>query len=59
MFRLKNDKIYVNLTVPFGEHRSLRKRVLESSRVKDTIRTINSKCYGPHGEPKDSVDQDR
>ncbi len=39
-----------------GEHRDLRKRVLESFRLKDTIRAIDSKCYGPDGEPKDSVD---
>jgi hypothetical protein len=42
----------------FGEHRDLRKRVLESSGLKDTIRVIDSKFYGPDGEPKDSVDQD-
>jgi hypothetical protein len=42
-----------------GEHRDLRNRVLESFRVKDTIRASDSKCYGPDGEPKDSVDQDR
>jgi len=41
-----------------GEHRGLRKRVLESFRLKDTIRAIYSGCYGPDGEPKDSVDQD-
>ena len=41
-----------------GEHRDLRIRVLESFRLKDTIRTIDSECYGPDGEPKDSVDQD-
>ena len=27
--------------------------------MKDTIRAIDSKCYGPDGEPKDSVDQDK
>jgi|GEM_PF-2956645 hypothetical protein len=42
----------------FGEHRDFRKRVLESSWLKDTIRAIDSECYGPDGEPKDSVDQD-
>ena len=26
--------------------------------MKDTIRAIDSKCYGSDGEPKDSVDQD-
>ena len=26
--------------------------------MKDTIRAIDSKCYGPDGELKDSVDQD-
>jgi hypothetical protein len=41
----------------FGEHRGLRKRVLESSQLKDTIRAIDSASYGPHGEPKDWVDQ--
>jgi hypothetical protein len=41
-----------------GGHRDLRKRVLESFRLKDTIRVIYSGCYGPDGEPKDSVDQD-
>ena len=42
----------------FGEHCGLRKRVLETSRLKDTMRDTNSEYYGPHGEPKDSVDQD-
>jgi hypothetical protein len=42
----------------FGEHRGLRKRVLESSPLKDTIRAVDSECYGPDGESKDSVDQD-
>ena len=42
----------------FGEHRDIRKRVSESSRLKDTIRVVDSKCYSPDGEPKDSVDQD-
>ena len=41
-----------------GKHRDFRKRVLESSRLKDTIRAIDSECYCPNGEPKDSVDQD-
>jgi len=41
-----------------GEHRDLRKRVLESFRVKDTIRAVDSKCYSRDAEPKDSVDQD-
>jgi len=27
-------------------------------RLKDTIRVIESECYGPDAEPKDSVDQD-
>ena len=26
--------------------------------MKDTIRAIESECYGPYAEPKDSVDQD-
>ena len=39
-----------------GEHRGLRKRVLESFLLKDAIRAIYSGCYGPDGEPKDSVD---
>ena len=42
----------------FGEPRGLRKRVLESFRLQDTIRTIDSECYCPDGEPKDAVDQD-
>ena len=42
----------------FGGHRDLRKRVLESFRLKDTIRNIESKCYGRNGKPKDSLDQD-
>jgi len=41
-----------------GEHLGLRKRVFESFRMKDTIWAIDSECYGPGGEPKDSVDQD-
>ncbi len=41
-----------------GEHRDLRKRVLESFRLKVTIRAIDSECYGSDGEPKDSLDQD-
>ena len=41
-----------------GEHRGLRKRVLESFRLKDTIKAIESECYGQDAEPKDSVDQD-
>jgi hypothetical protein len=41
-----------------GEHRDLRERVIEGFRLKDTIRTIDSECYGPDGESKDSVDQD-
>jgi len=41
-----------------GKHSDLRKRVLESFRLKDTIRVTDSACYGPRGEPKDSVDQD-
>jgi len=42
-----------------GEHRDFRKRVLQSSWLKDTIRVVDSKCYGPDREPKDSVGQDR
>jgi hypothetical protein len=42
-----------------GKHRDLRKRVLVSFRLKDTIRAIDSDCYGQDGELKDSVDQDR
>jgi len=42
----------------FGKHRGLRKRVLESSRSKDTIRAVESEFYGRNSEPKDSVDQD-
>jgi hypothetical protein len=43
----------------FNEHPGLRKRVLESSWMKDTIKTPDSIAYRPDGEPKDSVDQDR
>jgi hypothetical protein len=42
-----------------GEHRDLRKQVLVSFRLKDTIRAIESECYGQDAEPQDSVDQDR
>ena len=41
-----------------GEHRDLRKRVVESSRLQDTIRASDSERSGPHREAKDSVDQD-
>jgi len=41
----------------FDKHFGLRKRVLESSWLRDTIRVIESECYGLDGEPKDSVDQ--
>ena len=44
------------LTTQFGEHRDLRKRVLESSRLKDTIKPMNSEGYGKIGGYKDSVD---
>jgi len=44
--------------LPIGEHRDLRNRVLEITRLKDTIIAIDSESYGPDGEPKDSVDQD-
>ena len=44
--------------LPIGEHRDLQNRVLEISRLKDTIIAIDSESYGPDGEPKDSVDQD-
>ena len=40
----------------FGEHRDLRKRVLESSRLKDTIKPMDSEGYGKIGGHKDSVD---
>ena len=40
----------------FGEHCGLRKRVLESSRLKDTIKPMNSEGYGNIGGHKDSVD---
>ena len=40
----------------FGEHPDLRKRVLESSRLKDTIKPMNSEGYGNIGGHKDSVD---
>ena len=41
----------------FGNHRDHGKRVLESFRFKGAISVIDSKCYGPDGEPKDSLDQ--
>jgi len=41
-----------------GEHRDLRKRVLASFRLKDTISVIELECYGPYAEPKYSLDQD-
>jgi len=44
--------------LPIGEHRDIRNRVLEISRLKDTIIAIDSESYGPDGEPNDSVDQD-
>ncbi len=31
---------------------------LDGSRMKNTIRVIDSKCYDPDSELKDSVDQD-
>jgi hypothetical protein len=40
-----------------GKHRDLRKGILESSRLKDTIRVTDSVCYGQNGRPKDSLDQ--
>jgi hypothetical protein len=42
----------------FGEHRDLRKRVLESFRLKDTIKAIDSETYGSIGGHKHSLDQD-
>ncbi len=42
----------------YGEHRVLRKQVLESPWLQDTIRAVDSTAYGPGGKPKDSVDQD-
>ena len=41
-----------------GEHGGLRKRVLESFWLQDTVRAIDSTAYGLNGEPKESVDQD-
>jgi len=41
----------------FGEHRGLRKRVLEHFRLKDTIAAIEPEFYCLDGRPKDSVDQ--
>ena len=41
----------------FGEHCGLREGILESSRWKNTIRVNGQVSYGPHGEPKDSLDQ--
>ena len=42
----------------FGEHRGLRKQILGSSRLKDTIRVIDSEGYCLDDGPKDSLDQD-
>jgi len=42
----------------FRKHRDLRKRVLESFRLKDTITLVESEGYSKDAEPKDSVDQD-
>ena len=41
-----------------GKRRELRKRVLESCRLKDTIRYLYSEGYSTDAKPKDSVDQD-
>ena len=41
-----------------GGHRDLRKRVLESFRLTDTIKAIETESYAPNSEPKGSVDQD-
>ena len=38
-----------------GEHRDLRKQVLESFWLKDTIKPMNSEGYGNIGGHKDSV----
>jgi hypothetical protein len=40
-----------------SKRRDLRKRVLESSRLKDTISAIGPESYGTHAEPKYSVYQ--
>ena len=40
-----------------GKQRDLRKSALKSSRLKDTIKAIDSACSGPNGGSKDSVDQ--
>ena len=40
----------------FGGHRHLRQRVLESFRLKNTIRIMDSACYGPRVEPEDPLD---
>jgi hypothetical protein len=42
----------------FRKHRDLRKRVLESFRLKDTITLVESEGYSKDGGPKDSLDQD-
>ena len=42
----------------FGEHRGLRKRVLERYRMKDTISGPIPHVMAPRGEPKESVDRD-
>jgi hypothetical protein len=41
-----------------GKNHDLRKRDLESSRLKDTITLIDSEGYSTNDERKDSVDQD-
>lgn len=42
----------------FGGHRRLRQRVLQSFRLENTIRIMDSACYGPRVEPQDPLDQD-
>ena len=40
-----------------GKHPNCGKRVLESSRLKDTITIVDCEDYSKDGEPKDSVKQ--
>jgi len=40
-----------------GKHRDLRKRVLESLPLKDTMRVVEYESYCPDGGRKDSLDQ--
>jgi hypothetical protein len=65
--RIKHRRLNAALPAPgkmdlrrlrHGEHGGLRKRVLESFWLQDTVKAIDSTAYGLNGEPKESVDQD-